>query len=237
MIVARRLAQNHLASFAACVRLQSTSVPDFSMSTPKAQIYTRTGDKGRTSLFTGQRVSKGEPYFDALGDIDELNCHLGMARELLIQGAPAHVEDSTKEALLQQWQTLQQCLLDAGSTVATPLAFATEKQKERTVFQQEHINSLETWIDGWDATLEPLKTFILPGGGLVAAQLHICRAVCRRAERGIVKLRVEKPDVGIDIAVQQFLNRLSDYLFTLARVCTVPEGQVVRKQREAAKTE
>ena len=188
----------------------------------RIKVYTKTGDKGSSSLYNGSRATKSSDVFAALGDTDELNAALGMAREFLgsYTGSP-----DAKAALVSvsvQLETVQSRLLDVGSAVATPLSSSTEEQLARTAFADAHVEQLEAWIDAMDEQLPPLRNFILPSGGLAAAQLHVARTVCRRAERSVVDLvgAGDTPPV-----VGKYLNRLSDYLFTAARFAASKAGR------------
>lgn len=198
------------------------------------KIYTRTGDGGSSSLFNGERRSKNDLVFAALGDSDELNAAIGLAR--------AHCETSPAGSsvlqLLPQLDTVQSRLLDVGSAVATPASSSSEKQLERVRFGDdgESVLALEEWMDELDKELPPLRNFILPSGGPAAAALHLARAVCRRTERSVTPLVVAEecePAVGI------YLNRLSDYLFVAARFAAKQSGATEtaykkpRRQRQA----
>lgn len=169
------------------------------------KIYTKTGDKGTSSLYNGKRFPKTEIYFQALGDTDELNASLGLAREYCIQDQNGLDEKLTK---------IQSRLLDVGSSIATPLGISEDDQLERVHFDEEYVLELEQWIDEVDETLPPLSNFILPSGGLASSSLHVSRTIARRAERNVMGLILEEqcpPQVGM------YLNRLSDYLFVVAR--------------------
>ncbi|HUP61767.1 MAG TPA: cob(I)yrinic acid a,c-diamide adenosyltransferase [Thermoanaerobaculia bacterium] len=161
------------------------------------KIYTRTGDSGQTSLFGGTRVSKDDARIEAYGTIDELSSFLGVARA----GALPQSIDS----VLQQAQV---DLFEIGAHLASP---GTSRFPGVDLAR---IEELERAIDEMEPELEPLTTFILPGGSLAAAQLHVARTVCRRAERRVVALRDDSPATQSTIA---YLNRLSDYLFVAAR--------------------
>lgn len=164
------------------------------------KIYTKTGDTGTTSLFSGGRVPKTHLRVEAYGTVDELNSHLGVAR--------AHQPSTQTDLWLER---VQNQLFHLGADLATPL-----DAKAEWVVRMDNatITWLETSIDQMTAELPALKNFILPGGTLAAAQLHIARTVCRRAERLVVDLQAQEP-LG-DYALP-YLNRLSDWLFTLAR--------------------
>lgn len=179
------------------------------------KIYTRTGDKGETSLFTGERVSKTHPCIEALGSIDECNSAIGMT----ISTLPG---DKGIEIVKKQLIAVQHALFDLGAAVATPVANATERQKEKTTFDEEAVSSLEEWVDEYDQKLPKLKNFIIPGGHPSAATLHLARSFCRRAEREIVQIVL---DEEIPESVLIYLNRLSDYLFVAARYITMISGE------------
>lgn len=164
------------------------------------KIYTKTGDKGETSLFGGKRVSKDDLRIEAYGTVDELNAHLGVVRSLR--------PDATLEGILA---LLQQKLFVLGADLATPKAQGSE-QVER--IDEADSKELEKFIDDLDRPLSPLTTFILPTGSPVASQLQVARTVCRRAERIIVALGKAEPIGGHALI---FLNRLSDLLFVMAR--------------------
>ncbi len=178
----------------------------------KSSIYTRTGDTGETSLFNGDRKSKDEDYFDALGTTDECSSWIGMADSLCsFQGLENPDENELKECL----STIQKRLLDIGSHVATPLTRSGPQKVQRTSFNPDDITVLEKMIDRMDAQLPKLTTFILPAG-----VFHMCRVVARRAERAIVPL-VRRGDCSD--AVLRYMNRLSDFLFVLARYTSQEE--------------
>ena len=193
------------------------------------KIYTKTGDEGESSLFNGQRRRKDDLVFAALGDSDELNAAIGLARAHCEASA---VTGSSTESdflrrrmeLVPQLSVVQSRLLDLGSAVATPLTQSSEKRLARTSFDDGGSSTalLEQWIDEMDAQLPPLRNFILPGGGLAAASLHVARSVCRRAERAVVPL---VRDGECESAAAMYLNRLSDYLFVAARYAA--DGDVV----------
>jgi cob(I)alamin adenosyltransferase len=174
------------------------------------KIYTRTGDSGSTALFGGARTSKSDPRVEAYGDVDELNATLGLARA-------SELMPRIDEVLVP----IQRDLFSIGALLATPDREKMKQHLDKARIDDERIAELERAIDDGDAELEPLKAFILPGGTPKAAALHLARTVCRRAERRVVALRttVEVPDV-----VVVYLNRLSDLLFTLARVANRRAG-------------
>ncbi|AFR34771.1 cob(I)yrinic acid a,c-diamide adenosyltransferase [Riemerella anatipestifer] len=170
------------------------------------KIYTKTGDSGATSLYGGTRVSKAHLRVEAYGTIDELNACLGVAK--------SYIQEAE---VLEQLKTIQFDLFTLGSESATPvdkLFLANGKSRLPLVIGQNEIETLERWIDAFDEQLEPLQFFILPGGGKASARLHVARTVCRRAERYLVALS-EQEEVRAELI--KYLNRLSDYLFVLAR--------------------
>ncbi|PRP80910.1 hypothetical protein PROFUN_11351 [Planoprotostelium fungivorum] len=179
----------------------------------RGKVYTKTGDKGTSSLFNGERRPKTDPIFDALGDTDELNNAVGIAREFVS-------ENETQ--IHQQLEQIQNVLLDVGANIATPRNRSDEKRLERTAFAEGHVTDLEHWIDEMEKELPPLRNFILPSGGKGAVFLHSARSICRRAERAVVDLPEE---VATDEAVKRYMNRLSDYLFVAARYSAFREGK------------
>lgn len=171
------------------------------------KIYTRTGDKGTTSLFSQQRVSKDHPLIQAIGTVDEGNSALGFALSFLPQ-------EERFQQIREQIEIIQHALFDVGAALATPRSCHENKKLEKTRFDPESIAVLEQWIDTMEDQLPPLKTFILPGGHPVGAALHLSRTIIRRAERLVLPL-YEQADVAQAVLV--YLNRLSDYLFVLSR--------------------
>jgi cob(I)alamin adenosyltransferase len=175
-------------------------------------LYTRTGDTGETSLFSGGRARKNDPRVDAYGEIDELNAWLGLARASLAD-----------PALDQELIALQRDLFALGAQLADP-ADKLAPRVTKAVIDDAHIRRLEELIDRLDAELPPLRRFILAGGTPAGASLHVARTVCRRAERRIVAL-----DPGVDPVLLRYVNRLSDLLFVLARAANhrggVPETE------------
>lgn len=174
------------------------------------KIYTRTGDAGATGLFGGGRVSKDDPRVEAYGDVDELNAVLGMARA--VEPMPR-----IDELLV----LVQRDLFALGALLATPDREKMAQHLEKARIDEARIEQLERAIDDADTELEPLRAFVLPGGSPKAATLHLARTVCRRAERRVVHLQrtVELPALGVI-----YLNRLSDLLFTLARLANARAG-------------
>jgi cob(I)alamin adenosyltransferase len=173
------------------------------------KIYTRTGDKGDTGLFGGGRVSKTHPRVEAYGDVDELNAAIGLARAIELM-------PRVDEVLVP----LQRDLFSIGALLATPDREKMKRHLEKASIDERRISELEHAIDDGDRELEPLKSFIVPGGTPKAAALHVARTVCRRAERRVIALGEEE----IPPIVVVYLNRLSDLLFTLARVANRRAG-------------
>ena len=152
------------------------------------KIYTKSGDKGTTQLSSGERVSKDETQVEAIGTIDELNAHIGLLM--------TYIEEKT---LLERLHDLQTVLFDIGGNKVIDHSLTTQLEKD---------------MDAMTESLPPLRDFVYPGGCKAAALSHVCRTVCRRAERNFVTLSKIRP---IDASVLCFLNRLSDYFFILAR--------------------
>ena len=178
------------------------------------KIYTKTGDQGQTSLFTGHRVPKNSHYIDALGTVDECNSAIGAAISLL----PAEKKFSEVKAELE---FVQHALFDIGAALATPRSLASSPKISKTRFDSDEITLLEKWIDKMELELPKLTYFILPGGDPAASFLHLARSICRRAERDALRL-AEKADVSENVLV--YLNRLSDYLFVLSRYVNLLAG-------------
>ena len=172
------------------------------------RIYTRTGDAGQTRLVGGQQVEKDSLRIEAYGTIDELNAILGIVRSNVAAG-PAGSEPH--ERLLAWLALTQNRLFDLGSDLATRL---DDRFEGLPVIQAEDATALEVVIDALNEDLEPLTSFVLPGGGPINASLHLARTVCRRAERLMVTLAREEP---LGDAVIPYVNRLSDALFVWSR--------------------
>ncbi len=182
-----------------------------------SKIYTKTGDRGETSLFTGQRVPKNDPFIQALGSVDECNSMIGLALSFLPN------EPFLQEAR-KQLTHIQHALFDLGAAIATPRTSHVKSKIEKTRFDKEAIALLEAWIDQMDHEIPPLHTFILPGGHSSGAALHCARSIARRAEQAMVPLRAHEL---VSAHVFCYLNRLSDYLFVASRyinhLLSVPE--------------
>ena len=174
------------------------------------KIYTKTGDQGSTGLFGGGRVAKDNIRVEAYGDVDELNAVIGMARSI-------EMMPRIDEVLVP----VQRDLFAIGALLATPDRDKMAQHLQKARIDDGRIEELERAIDEGEAELEPLAAFIIPGGTPKAAALHVARTVCRRAERHVVRLQheVELPPLAVI-----YLNRLSDLLFTLARVANRRAG-------------
>jgi cob(I)alamin adenosyltransferase len=174
------------------------------------KVYTKTGDKGTTSLFGGTRVPKHHLRIESYGTVDELNSYIGLIRD-------QDINPFYKTILME----IQDRLFTVGAIMATPPEKEVLKNGQQRLninrISEKDINLLEDQIDAMDAELPPMTHFVLPGGHSTVSYCHITRCVCRRAERLATHLNEEEP---IDEAVLTYLNRLSDYLFVLARKLT-----------------
>lgn len=173
------------------------------------KIYTRTGDGGETGLADGSRIAKEHPLAQAIGDVDEANSAIGVA--LL------HVEDADARAMLG---AIQNELFDLGADLATPAEDFTPNEMTLRIVQDQ-IDRLEREIDRMNGQLEPLRSFILPGGAAGSAHLHLARAIVRRAERSTVAASRHMP---LNPLARIYLNRLSDHLFVLGRLIAAGQG-------------
>jgi cob(I)alamin adenosyltransferase len=171
------------------------------------KVYTKTGDKGKTRLAGGQQVWKDSLKVEAYGTVDELNAMLGVTRAMWLAGTKEPIRTQIEHEL--RW--MQNKLFDIGGLLATQ---SGQSFPNMPSVDAADVRRLEGLIDGWQSELQPLKEFILPGGGLLASSLHLARTVCRRAERCCVSL-MRKEQVNPPIII--YLNRLSDALFVLAR--------------------
>jgi cob(I)alamin adenosyltransferase len=179
---------------------------------PKSQIYTRSGDTGMTGLFGGGRVPKDHPRVAAYGDVDELNSAIGVA-----------ISTMSDERLAAELTAIQNELFNIGAELASESGNEKAADFARMFTDPEaKIASLERLMDSLDSQLPPLTTFVLPSGSQAGAMLHLCRTVCRRAERAVVTLshgEAVNPDLG------RYLNRLSDLLFVMARFVNQADGK------------
>jgi cob(I)alamin adenosyltransferase len=173
------------------------------------RIYTRTGDEGETGLFGGGRVSKADLRVAAYGDVDELNAVLGWTRAR----TPGSV-------LAERVRLIQEDLFALGAHLATPAG--ARSARHLPALPAGRPTEFEAWIDEAETELEPLRSFILPGGSEAAAMLHLARTVCRRAERTVVELAAGE---SVDPSILVYLNRLSDLLFVLARAANRQAGE------------
>ncbi|MGF1581850.1 MAG: cob(I)yrinic acid a,c-diamide adenosyltransferase [Gemmataceae bacterium] len=173
-----------------------------------SKIYTKAGDQGETGLGDGTRVSKDHPRVQAYGSVDELNATIGL---LVAQGL---AEDTEKE-LVTIFRDIQNDLFDLGADLCVPENNEEADQKRLRV-REEQVTRLEKLIDQYNTRLEPLRTFVLPGGSVTAAWCHLARTVCRRAEREVVALAHHE---SVNKVALIYLNRLSDLLFVMGRIC------------------
>ena len=172
------------------------------------RIYTRGGDDGSTSLVGGERVGKDDLRIEAFGTVDELNATIGLCRE---RNAATGSDSEARVIIDTMLERVQQQLFDLGSGLATRLE---SRWPGQPVVTADDVVWLETSIDTMNAELEPLRSFVLPGGGPVGAMTHLARTVCRRAERAAFRLSKLEPIAEDDL---RYLNRLSDFLFVLGR--------------------
>ena len=170
------------------------------------KIYTKTGDKGETSLLSGSRVSKSDIRIEAYGTVDELNSNLGLIR------------DQVSESSLEEFITSIQAYL---FTIGSHLADDGKREFDLPELSEDNIKLLEDAIDKMNEAVPPMTNFILPGGHTLISQTHISRTICRRAERRVVDLMRQGGDYDL---VLRYLNRLSDYLFVLARYLHIELG-------------
>lgn len=172
-------------------------------------IYTKTGDKGTTSLVGGRRVKKCDPRVEAYGTIDELNSHIGLLAEMVFR----------YEELYKQLKKVQNNLFVIQTLLAT---------EDESIYQKlphlgdNAVSEMESWIDAMDAQLPKLNSFVIPGGSITSAQAHVARTVCRRAERETVRLSEQE---NIDGQLLKYVNRTSDYLFVISRYILLLENR------------
>lgn len=172
------------------------------------KIYTKIGDSGTTMLANGETVQKDDLRIESYGEIDELNSHLGLLKDLIT----SHINQKDAEELLNQISRIQNELFDIGGELATPSEVLNlEKQQ---VISEASVTRLENEIDQMNSKLKPLENFVLPGGHICNSQAHVARTVCRRAERHLVKYLRQKKSRPI---IQIYVNRLSDLLFVMSR--------------------
>ncbi len=178
------------------------------------KVYTKTGDKGTTSLYGGTRVPKNNIRIHTYGEVDELNSYIGLIRSY-----------NTNKDIDEQLQIIQNSLFDLGAELATPedkMMLTNGKPRLSCLISEKQIELLEIWIDQMEEKLPPLTQFILPTGNVATSTSHIARTICRRTERSVITLsETEK----IRPLCQKYLNRLSDYLFVLARYFGALDGE------------
>ncbi len=179
-----------------------------------SKVYTKAGDGGQTMLASGEKVSKDHLRIRAYGEIDELNATIGMVRIEIGRDPRAASARTFLEQLDAQLGRIQQELFNLGAELAYPEP-TEPTEMPRLSLRPDHVSRLESDIDALNEGLEPLKSFILPGGGPTAAACHLSRTVCRRAERKVVTLAAAGEQVS-DVALR-YVNRLSDYFFVLSR--------------------
>ncbi|KAK8813158.1 hypothetical protein WA158_002750 [Blastocystis sp. Blastoise] len=175
------------------------------------KIYTKTGDKGTSSLYNGERREKTHPIFEALGDIDELGSFLGLSVEFATEN---------EKILVDRIRTVQNILFDVCAAIATPRDTSKERTIKKTAFSNTHVKQLEEWIDEMNNEFERKPCFVLVSGGKFATHLHVCRTICRRAERHMASLL----DSSLDEIVYSYINRLSDFLYTAGNWASWKEG-------------
>jgi len=169
-----------------------------------SKIYTRTGDAGETALGNGKRVAKHSHRVNAYGTVDEVNATVGLARQ---------VSEGAMDAMLS---AIQNDLFDLGADLCTPdMELDAEREYPPLRMVASQVDRLESEIDVMNAKLDPLRSFILPGGSALAAQMHLCRTVARRAERLVVELSAEE---AVNPDAVKYLNRLSDWFFVAGRI-------------------
>jgi cob(I)alamin adenosyltransferase len=174
------------------------------------KIYTRKGDDGTTGLLGGVRVSKHHARIEAYGNVDELNSYVGLIRDLLTQSGHADFLIS-----------IQDRLFTIGSHLAVDPSH--EGKMQLPSLSVDDVAALEKAMDNMDERLQPMKNFVLPGGHIAVSHIHIARCICRRAERSIVFLHEQSP---LQPLIMEYMNRLSDYLFTLSRMVAHENGAI-----------
>lgn len=175
----------------------------------KSTIYTKAGDSGFSSLYTGERFPKSSRIFSALGTVDELNSSIGLL-----------FSSCSDPDLRSMLIFIQSRLIDLGSSLSVINTDENSEKVSQVSFQDSHVIQLEQWIDQLDSDLPQLTQFILPSGGESSSRAHMARSICRRAEREIVATELNN-EAGL-----RFINRLSDLLFVIARTCAKRSGEV-----------
>jgi cob(I)alamin adenosyltransferase len=179
------------------------------------KVYTKTGDKGKTRLAGGQRVWKDTVRVDAYGTVDELNAALGVVLAWWLKEA----RGAARASVAQEIRRMQNKLFDLGGLLAT---LPGQSFPNMPSIQSADVTRLEDLMDKWQKDLQPLREFVLPGGGMTSSMLHFARTICRRAERRCVALMRKEP---VDQAIIIYLNRLSDALFVLVRWVSLRLGE------------
>ncbi len=186
-------------------------------------IYTKTGDDGDTALFGGGRVPKSDRRVEAYGAVDELNSFVGLARTALADAdADADADPDADAGVRRGLVLIQNDLFALGANLATPGGDGSRPRPQTPDVPVARVEAMEQWIDQATEELPELRQFVLPGGTEVAAMLHVCRSVCRRAERAVVALGRGEP---LDPGIVPYLNRLSDLFFVWARLENLRAGQ------------
>jgi cob(I)alamin adenosyltransferase len=188
-----------------------------------SKIYTKTGDNGKTGLGDGNRVSKTHPRIGAIGAVDELNSSLGVLIETLNQTLNQTLNETPAESTdlnrtLHFLRLSQHRIFDLGGELSIP-GFE--------IITEEHVNAIEAELDSLNLHLAPLDNFILPGGSRLIAECHMARSICRRAEikiAGLAEMSAESKSEDVSIFALKYINRLSDYLFVVARYCALKTG-------------
>jgi cob(I)alamin adenosyltransferase len=179
------------------------------------RVYTRGGDQGTTRLAGGQEVAKTSPRIEAYGTLDELNACLGLVAEETVR---SFIDRDEGKALLAQVRRIQNELFDLGGELAT---LPDDRHPQQPLVSTDDVARLESEMDGANQALPTLRSFVLPGGGMLSAYMHQARTVCRRAERRLIALIEAEPQRP---EVLQYLNRLSDWLFVMGRRAAVAFG-------------
>lgn len=174
--------------------------------TSLVKIYTKTGDKGETSLLGGKRVSKDDIRIESYGTVDELNAHIGLL-----------ISELSNEKMINHLQNIQSLLFTVGSYLASE----SDDHPSLPILDDSYVKDLESAIDQMDKELDPMTSFILPSGSKAISQSHVCRTVCRRAERRIIAAEINTDYSSLIIMI---INRLSDYFFVLGRMIAKKEG-------------
>lgn len=183
-----------------------------------SKIYTRTGDDGTSALADGKRIDKNSIIFGVMGEIDELNSHIGMAKSLFDDMANFSEESLNKTDFSESLSIIQHLLFNMGGEIAM-----LNNKEPYSAIEQLHIDWLEQKIDSMNSILPALKDFILPSGSIAVSQLHITRSICRRCERNFCTLQNQHSNINPISA--KFLNRLSDFLFVAARFVAKAQQQ------------